>query len=341
MCRTAGGAGACARSGAEREIAMSKTLRGSVLLTLTALIWGCAFVAQSTAMDHVGPFSYQAVRSFIAGAALLSASFLQNAVRRKRGVYTKPSREDLRRLAAGGLVCGTALGIASNLQQLGIKFTTAGKAGFITAMYIIFVPLLGLLLFHRKPPLNVWAGVAAAVVGLYLLCGGGLSVSAGDLCVLACSLGFAVHIICCGHFAEGCDCIALSGLQFIVCGTVSSVLVLVFEADGLSSLAGGLYDARFSVLYAGVVSSGVGYTLQLLGQRDVSPTVSSLLMSLESVFAAAAGVLLLNESLSAAELAGCALMLAAVVTAQLPKGAFAALKKRNSVVRRSGGSSSS
>lgn len=298
---------------------MSKSIRGSLFLVVAALIWGSAFVAQSVAMDHVGPFSYQTVRSFIASGFIMLLALINDGIAKLRGNYKKPDKATTRRLIIGGTVCGLALGVAANLQQFGIKYTSVGKAGFLTALYILFVPVLGLIFFKKKPSLKVWCGIGVAVVGLYLLCmNEGFSLALGDLFVLLCSVVFAVHIICCDRFAPGVDCFRLSSIQFFVNGIVSAILMLIFEPNGLASVVTNFGDIWFTVIYAAVMSSGIAYTLQMFGQRDVNPTVASLLMSLESVFAVLSGMVMLSEIPTAKEAIGCVLMFGAIVLAQLP-----------------------
>lgn len=298
---------------------MSKSLRGSIILTLAALIWGSAFVAQSVAMDHVGPFTYQTVRSFLASGFIFLLAYANSLIQKKKGTYVKPTKQSVKRLLIGGTVCGLALGVAANLQQFGIKYTTVGKAGFVTALYILFVPILSLLLFKKKPSLKVWCGIGIAVVGLYLLCmNESLTVSKGDIFVFFCSVCFAVHIICCDKFAGNCDCFYLSCVQFFVNGIVSCILMLIFEPNGIAVFSQNFSAVWFTVAYAAIMSSGLAYTFQLLGQRDVNPTLASLLMSLESVFAVLSGMVVLGQIPTFKEGLGCVLMFAAIILAQLP-----------------------
>lgn len=298
---------------------MSKSLRGSIILTIAAFIWGSAFVAQSVAMDHVGPFTYQTVRSFIASGFIFLLAYANGLIQKKRGTYVKPTKSSVKRLLIGGSVCGLALGVAANLQQFGIKYTTVGKAGFLTALYILFVPILALLLFKKKPSVKVWCGIAVAVVGLYLLCmNESLSVAKGDVFVFLCSVCFAVHIICCDKFSKDCDCFYLSCVQFFVNGIVSCILMLIFETNGIAIFAENLSSVWFTVAYAAIMSSGLAYTFQLLGQKDVNPTVASLIMSLESVFAVLSGMVVLGQIPTLREGIGCVLMFAAIILAQLP-----------------------
>lgn len=284
-------------------------LRGSLMLTLTAAIWGSAFVAQSAGMDYVGPFTFNAARSIIGVIALIPAILLLDRVKLTAPPASKAERSKLLR---AGFICGVVMFAASMCQQIGIMNTTAGKAGFITALYIVIVPILGLFMRRRVSPL-VWISVAAATVGLYLLCAGeSFTFGAGDSMVMLCALLFAVHIMVIDRFAPEVDGVRLSCLQFAVSGVLSLVCALIFEAPSFSAL----WDARVSILYAGVLSSGVAYTLQIIGQGSVEPVLASLLMSLESVFSAFFGWLILKESMTAREIFGSLLIFAAILTAQ-------------------------
>jgi drug/metabolite transporter (DMT)-like permease len=291
---------------------MTKTMRGNLLLILTALIWGVAFVAQSAGMDYVGPYTFLCTRSILGGVVLLPIIHFTGRNKPKEAA-TPQSR---RAMVVGGICCGTALCVASAFQQIGILYTTVGKAGFITAMYIVLVPLCGLFL-HKKVGKKVWIGVVLAVVGLYLLCmSERLSVNKGDLLMLICALCFAIHILVVDHFGRQTDGVKLSCIQFFVCALLSGILMLLLETPSWETIRA----AWLPICYAGLLSSGAGYTLQILGQKDTDPTVASLLMSLESVFAAIAGWLLLHERFSLRELAGVVLMAGAIVLAQLPEG---------------------
>jgi drug/metabolite transporter (DMT)-like permease len=291
---------------------MSKTMRGNLLLILTALIWGVAFVAQSAGMDYVGPYTFLCTRSILGGVVLLPIIHFTGRSKPKEAA-TPQSR---RAMVVGGICCGTALCVASAFQQIGIQYTTVGKAGFITAMYIVLVPLCGLFL-HKKVGKKVWIGVVLAVAGLYLLCmSERLSINKGDLLMLICAFCFAIHILVVDHFGRQTDGVKLSCIQFFVCALLSGILMLLLETPSWETIRA----AWLPICYAGLLSSGAGYTLQILGQKDTDPTVASLLMSLESVFAAIAGWLLLHERFSLRELAGVVLMAGAIVLAQLPEG---------------------
>lgn len=295
---------------------MSKKMRGNLLLLLTAVIWGTAFVAQSTGMEHLQPFTYNGIRTVIGGLALIPLIAVLDRLKPAEARPTPAQRREINRNSLiGGVCCGIVLCVASSFQQFGISMTTAGKAGFITALYIVIVPLMGVFI-RRKIPKIIWACVAIAVLGFYLLCvKEGFSVSTGDLLVLCCAFFFSIHIMVIDHFGgKHVDGVRMSCVQFLVAGGISLVLMLLFEEPSWA----GIWAAGGSMLYTGVVSCGVGYTLQIVGQRDTDPTTATLLMSLESVFAVLAGWLLLHESLSLRELLGCVLVFAAVLLAQIP-----------------------
>lgn len=295
---------------------MSKKMRGNLMLLLTALIWGTAFVAQSAGMDHVQPFTYNGVRTLIGGLVLIPVILLFD---RLKPTDSRPSAAEQKEInknsLIGGICCGTVLCVASCFQQFGVSMTTAGKAGFITALYIVIVPLMGVFI-KKKIPKIIWLCVALAVAGFYLLCvKEGFSVGTGDLLVLCCAFFFSIHIMVIDHFTAGkVDGVRMSCVQFLVAGIMAIVLMFLFEEPTLASI----WDARVSILYAGVMSCGVAYTLQILGQKDTDPTTATLLMSLESVFAALSGWVLLHESLSVKEIFGCAMVFVAVILAQIP-----------------------
>ena len=293
-------------------------LIGNSLLFIAALIWGCAFVAQSMGMEFMGPFTFQAVRSFVGVAVLVPAIALRNAWNRRRDNYVRPSRANKKDLLLGGLACGTLLTIAANLQQFALQYTTAGKAGFLTALYILLVPVVGMFA-GRKPSPLIWLCILFAAFGLWLLSvKDGFSIAMPDLLLILCALVFTGHILLVDHFSPKVSGLQLSSLQFLVAGVLSSILMLAFEQPKWQGIVSGWAP----ILYAGALSSGVAYTLQILGQRRTSPTIASLIMSLESVFALLAGMLILGEQPSLRELAGCAIMMAAIILAQwaqLPK----------------------
>ena len=290
-----------------------KTMRANLLLLLTATIWGTAFVAQSVGMDHVGPFTFICVRYWIGGLFLLPCIRLLDRV---VGRPAAAAPENRRGHLIGGVCCGAALFVASVLQQLGIQRTSVGKAGFLTALYILIVPLLGLFVGKRVSR-RIWGCVAVALVGMYLLCmTESLSVSTGDLLVMLCAVGFSIHILVIDHFSPRVDGVRMSCIQFFTAGALGIVPMLLEQPDLSSLLA-----AAAPILYAGVLSSGVAYTLQVVAQKDTDPTVATLIMSLESVISMLAGWVILGQALSPRELAGCALVFAAIIVAQLPERA--------------------
>ena len=292
---------------------MKHRTTNNLLLALTALIWGSAFVAQSVGMDYIGPFTFNSIRSFMGGIVLLPVIFIMKRQRRKNG-QGAPSSGDRKTLIIGGICCGIALAAASSLQQIGIVYTSAGKAGFITALYILIVPIMGLFL-GRRAGLKVWIGVALAVAGMYFLCiTDGFSISKGDFLVFLCAIVFSVHILVIDHFAPKVDGVALSCIQFFVCGILCAVPMFVQEQPRISEILA----AWMPLAYAGVLSCGVAYTLQVIAQKNTDPTVASLLLSLESVFSVLTGWVILGERLSGRELFGCALVFAAVLLAQIP-----------------------
>ena len=297
---------------------MKKTqVKNSLLLLLTATIWGVAFVAQSVSMDHVGPFTFNAVRSVIGGLVLIPCIFFLNHRKAvpKEPVSPQQQMEQTGTLILGGVCCGILLALASSFQQMGIQYTTVGRAGFITACYIVIVPLLGHFFLKKKCGASIWIAVALALIGLYLLCiTDGFSVGKGDLLVMVCSLLFSLHILVIDYFSPKVDGVKMSCIQFFVCGFLCAIPAIFTEhivfADILAAWA--------PILYAGVMSCGVAYTLQIIGQKDMNPTVASLILSLESCISVLAGWILLNQKLSPRELLGCVLMFTAIILAQLP-----------------------
>ena len=286
-------------------------IKGSLSLFLAAIIWGAAFVAQSVGMDYVGPFTFNCVRTLIGGIVLIPCiAFLNRGKVRKKTNFTEKKR-----LLLGGICCGVALATGSTLQQFGIMYTTVGKAGFITTFYIIIVPIIGLF-FKKRCGLNVWAGVVLALAGLYFLCiTEGFSIGYGDTMVFLCALAFSIHILVIDHFTELVDGVKMSCIQFFVAAIVSGVGMLVMEQPDIHNILA----AWLPILYAGALSSGVGYTLQIIGQKGMNPTIASLILSLESVISVLAGMVILDEQLSSREILGCVLMFIAIVLAQLPE----------------------
>ena len=300
---------------------MKKTqIRNSLLLLLTATIWGTAFVAQSVGMEYVEAFTFTFARSIVGGIVLIPCiwflRWLKGREKKTSCDVTCAKRPHITKIEwIGGICCGLALCAASNFQQIGIAYTTVGKAGFITALYVVIVPIMGLF-FKKRVSFVVWICVVLSVIGLYLLCmtEGSLTLAYGDLLVLICAVLFSVHIMVIDHFSPQGDGVVMSCIQFFVCGIVSGIIMLFVETPSLENIMA----AAMPILYAGVLSSGVAYTLQIVGQKDMNPTVASLVLCLESVVSVLAGWLILHEALTARELLGCVLMFVAIVLAQVP-----------------------
>lgn len=290
---------------------ISPALRGNLLLLLTAFIWGVAFVAQKSGGEALGALTFNGARSFIGCAGLLAALPLLD-----RLGLSHPCESNAQRKALwlAGVLCGGALFAATNLQQLGLATTTVGKGGFITALYIVLVPVFGIFVGKKTTWLN-WLGVIPAVAGLYLLCSPeGGSIRSGDLLLLGCAVMLSVHILIVDRVSAALDGVRLSCIQFLTVGVLNLPLMFAFEHPSLSAMA----DNWLPLLYAGLLSSGVAYTLQIIAQKDTHPIAASLLMSLESVFAVLAGWVLLGDKLSPSEWCGCALLFGAIILTQLP-----------------------
>lgn len=292
---------------------MKEQLKGSIALLTCTVIWGFAFIAQSVGMDLIGPFTFQMVRCLLAVAFLIPCSFVLDLGKCSMKVSYEKWKNP--KLWKAGILCGCALFVASSLQQIGLVYTDAGKAGFITAMYIVLVPILGLFLGKKVPKMAAFS-VLLAVVGLYLLsCLGVTEVNIGDLLIMGCALAFAVQILCIDHLAADLDGFRLNCIQALTVAVISLPFVLLTENVDIQNLL----DCTVPLLFAGVLSMGVAYSLQIVGQKSLEPTTASLIMSLESVFAVLGGWWLLNERMAAHELIGCGLVFAAVVISQLPE----------------------
>ena len=289
---------------------MIKKLRGSIMLLLTAIIWGTAFVAQSEGMNYVQPFTYNAVRTLLGGIVLLPVIYVLRGKERETVMVCADTKATL----TGGIICGFILFCASSFQQLGISMTTAGKAGFITALYVVIVPIIGIF-FGKKVSLRTWLCVITAVFGFYLLCiKNDLKISKGDLLVLICSVFYAFHIIVIDHFnLKKANGLIMSCIQFFTAGILLTICMFIFENPTLS----GILAAKHTILYTGIMSCGVAYTLQIIGQKSTPPALATMIMSLESVFAALSGWLILSEKLNTKEIIGCIFVFAAVVLAQI------------------------
>ncbi|MCX4269569.1 MAG: DMT family transporter [Lachnospiraceae bacterium] len=298
---------------------MKQQIYSSLLLLLTAIIWGTAFVAQSVGMEYIEPFTFNGIRSMIGGAVLVPLLYwLEKPLQKKEREFpcsleNRQKKID-KTLLLGGICCGICLCAASNLQQIALQYVAVGKAGFLTACYIVIVPVLGLL-FRKKCSSYLWCSVGMALIGLYFLCvKGSFSLEWADGLLLLSALLFAVHILVIDYFSPLVNGVKMACIQFFVCGLLSLLFAAILEQPQLSSILA----AWLPILYAGVLSCGVGYTLQIVGQRGMNPTVASLLLSLESVASVLAGWLLLEQRLERREILGCMIIFMAIILAQLP-----------------------
>ncbi len=288
----------------------TNSIGNGFLLLLAAFIWGIAFVAQSVGMDYLGPLSFGASRFLLGAAVLLPVIAFRRKQNQKKGIAPAGARITW----IGGICCGLALCAASTLQQIGIQYTSVGKAGFITTLYIIIVPILGIFL-KKKVPGKVWPCAVLAAVGMYLLCmSESLQIGRGDVLVLFCAFLFSVQILLADHFVRLADPVEISCIQFLTSGVILTVLMFLFETPHWSDFTA----AWLPIAYAGIMSSGVAYTLQLIGQKNMDPTIASLLLSMESTFSVLAGWVILKQKLTVKELIGCVLMFTAVILVQLP-----------------------
>lgn len=293
-------------------IYMKHKLRSTALLLLATIIWGCAFVAQRSGMDHIGPFTFQAVRCLLAVVGLLPVIAVFDIFKKDGKNYF--SRWADKKLWKAGILCGIPLFLACNLQQLGLVDVDAGKSGFLTAMYIVFVPVISIFL-KKKPSVLVPVSVALAVVGLYFLCCmNGLKIQLGDLLLLGCAVMFAVQIILVDTLAQNVDALRLNTIQAAVCAVLSATIMIFTEQPAWQSII----DCAGPLCYTGFLSMGMGYALQIIGQKQLETTSASLIMSLESVFAVLCGALILKEAMTGWEILGCALVFAAVILSQIP-----------------------
>lgn len=294
----------------------NKRMLGNALLILTAMIWGTAFVFQRVGMESIEPITFNAARMALAAVAVGAVSAMPIASEKERlASYSAQQCARYRRdTIVGGICCGAFLAAASIFQQMGVVYTTAGKAGFITAMYMLLVPVINFVFFKKRNSAVVWLAVLLGVVGMYLLCmTEGFSLGRGDTLVCICAVLFSGHILCCDHFVKLGNPIRISAIQFASCTAISSVAALILERPSWDKIV----SAIVPILYCGIVSGGVGYTLQIVAQKFTDPTVASLLMSLESVFAVIAGAILLGERMTPRELLGCVIMFAAIVLVQI------------------------
>lgn len=299
---------------------MKRKMRGEFMLIITALIWGVSFVAQRAGMEYIGPFTFNGIRCLIGALVLLPVIITFDHQRKRRQVTVGEIKTVIEEKAAkknliiGGLLCGIVFFISSSVQQIGMVYTTAGKAGFITALYIVIVPILGIFLKQKVRPI-LWLCVVLATTGLYLLCiQEGFSIGKGDLLVVLCAFGFSIHILVIDHFSPKVDGVKMSCFQFLICGVLSLPFMIIFETINWANII----NCWLPILYAGVMSCGIAYTLQVVAQKYTEPTVTSLILCLESVFAVIAGIIILNEQISMRETLGCIIMFTAILLAQIP-----------------------
>ena len=294
---------------------MKQQIKSSLILLLTATIWGVAFVAQSVGMEYIGPFTFNAIRCVLGGLVLIPVILVLK--KKKETGAENQEKEDKKTLWAGGIACGVILCIASNLQQFGIMEASVGKSGFFTALYIVMIPVIGIFI-GKHPGIKLWFCVARAVVGMYLLCmkDGSFTIERADIMLLLCALVFSFHILVVDYFSPKVDGVKMSCIQFFVCGVLSAVGMLFTETPDISNIQA----AWLPLLYAGLLSCGVGYTLQIVGQKGINPVIASLIMSLESVISALAGWVILGQVLSPKEILGCVLMFVAIIITQIPIG---------------------
>ena len=293
----------------------NKQMTGNLLLLLTAMIWGMAFVGQRVGMDKIEPITFAAARMALSAIIVGALAIIIKYKRKGKDVGTAGAGVN-RASIIGGVFCGVFLASASLLQQIGIVYTTAGKAGFITAMYMLFVPVVSFVFFRRKSTLRVWGAVLLGLVGMYLLCiTDGFSLSKGDFLMLLCAITFSGHILCCDHFVSRGNPIDISAIQFVTTALICSVFAFIFESPSMEKII----SAAVPILYCGILSGGVGYTLQIVAQKHTEPTTASLIMSLESVFAVISGALILKERMNLQEIFGCIIMFTAIILVQIPE----------------------
>lgn len=294
---------------------MKQQIKSSLILLLTATIWGVAFVAQSVGMEYIGPFTFNAIRCVLGGLVLIPVILVLK--KKKETGAENQEKEDKKTLWTGGIACGVILCIASNLQQFGIMEASVGKSGFFTALYIVMIPVIGIFI-GKRPGIKLWFCVALAVVGMYLLCmkDGSFTIERADIMLLLCALAFSFHILVVDYFSPKVDGVKMSCIQFFVCGVLSAVGMLFTETPDIPNIQA----AWLPLLYAGLLSCGVGYTLQIVGQKGINPVIASLIMSLESVISALAGWVILGQVLSPKEILGCVLMFVAIIITQIPIG---------------------
>jgi len=305
----------------EYNFMKNQKMLGNGLLLLTAIVWGTAFVFQRVGMDYIEPFTFSFVRMYLASAALCVVAFLEDIAhikkKGKRSVsmgpegYARYKKDTI----LGGICCGICLSGGTCFQQFGVVYTTAGKAGFITALYMLLVPIIGVLFLKRKVQWLTWIGVVVGTIGLYLLSiKGGFTIDIGDRYVMVCAVFFSLHILCCDHFSGRGNPLQMSAVQFFTTAVVTNILAILFETPTWEKIS----SAWFPIVFCGLFSGALGYTLQMIAQKYTEPAVASLLMSLESVFAAISGRIILKETMSGRETLGCIIMFTAIILVQIP-----------------------
>ena len=296
---------------------MNRTFKSNLCLLGTALIWGFALVAQRDSMSVMGPFMYNAIRMFLGSAALVPVFIISDRIKRRSNEADKALEQTKaagRTLLKGGIIAGVVIFLSMNLQQVALVSTDAGKTAFITALYIVLVPILGIFL-KRRTNINNWIGAGIGAAGLFFLCvKSDFTVATGDILLLAGSLGWAVHIFIIDYFAPKVNAAKLISVQFFIAGLLSLTVALITETNTIEAVISSIP----SLLYTGIMSSGIGYTLQTVGQKYAKPTTASIILSTESLFGALAGFVFLNEVMSGREFLGCGLMMTAIIIAQLP-----------------------
>lgn len=293
---------------------MGKELKASIMLFITSIIWGLAFVAQAQGMEHIGPFTFTAARSLVAIIFL----YLTYVFFNKTSKSYREQKFDMKRTIRGGVLCGLVFTFGINFQQIGLVYTTAGKASFLTALYIVFIPIIGLF-YGKKINKKLQLCIVFAMIGTYLMSvKGSLSMNIGDLITIFGSIVFAIHILMLSEFSKDTNAVLVSLIQFAVCGFFSLIAALIFEGIEMSAIL----KSYLAILYVGILSSGVGFTIQLMALKELDPVVASMISSLESVFGAVFGWLILSQSMSEREIIGGIIIFVATLIAQLPIEVF-------------------
>lgn len=299
---------------------MKAKFLGPLMLLLTALLWGIAFVAQSVGTEQTGPLTFNGVRTIIGAVCVLPVALFFRRKNEKKLTVPKTEeekKEDNRILLKAGVLCGLVLFCATNLQNLAFEYTDAGKIAFITSLYMLFVPVFGLVFLRKKVRAILWPCCAVGLLGMFLLCMGEAAhgINKGDVLTLACSVVFAVHILVVDRYVDRVDPVMMSCIQFFVAGTLTVICAFIFEEPSIA----GIRACIGAILYAGICSSAIAYTLQIVGQKYTEATVATILLSMESVFGAISSAIILHETMTVREVIGCALMFVAIIVSQLPE----------------------